>query len=180
MDKVNRGRRGMRAALLGAGVLILSSGLAGAAGAQTWQENSRLGYEAYGKGDFAAAETRLVAAASALERSGRRGRALATLYNDLGLTYFRMARYEEAEDMHRTALEMRESLLGEEHPDVAQTLNDLAFLLSAQGKYAQAAPLYDRALAIRKEKLGKDSTAFAASLNNKAQLLADLDIIQHG
>ena len=40
--------------------------------------------------------------------------------------------------MHREALAMQRKLLGNEHPDVADSLDGLANVLQAQGKLAEA------------------------------------------
>ena len=63
-------------------------------------------------------------------------------------------------------------MLGERHPDYAQSLNNLAALLRAQGDYAAAKPLYEQALAIRKAVLGERHADTAGSLNNLAELLS--------
>ena len=49
---------------------------------------------------------------------------------------------------------MRKKLLGEEHPDVANSLNNLAGLYKSQGRYEEAEPLYIQALDMRKKLLG--------------------------
>ena len=64
-------------------------------------------------------------------------------------------------------------MLGEHHPDTAQSLNNLAGLLQAQGDYAAARPLYEQALAIRKATQGERHPNTAQSLNNLAALLQD-------
>ncbi|HMF00214.1 MAG TPA: tetratricopeptide repeat protein, partial [Terriglobia bacterium] len=46
------------------------------------------------------------------------------------------------------ALQLKEKLLGPEHPDVAITLNNLATLRISQLRFAEAATMYQRALAI--------------------------------
>ncbi len=51
---------------------------------------------------------------------------------------------------------MRARLLGEEHPDVVQSIHDLAFLYYAQGRYSEAEPLCKEALAIAERVLGVD------------------------
>ena len=48
--------------------------------------------------------------------------------------------------MYRRALEIREKLLGPEHPVVAGSLNNLAGLYDSQGNYERAEPLYQRRL----------------------------------
>ena len=54
-----------------------------------------------------------------------------------------------AERLFKRSLEMREQLLGDSHPDLAQTLNNLAALYTDQKLYHLAEPLYERALDIR-------------------------------
>ena len=66
------------------------------------------------------------------------------------------ARYDEAELLYQRALQIREQVLGPDHPDTAGSLNNLAALLKSQGKYDEAEPLYRRALQIREQVLGPD------------------------
>lgn len=61
-----------------------------------------------------------------------------------------------AVDLLVLALEIREAVLGERHPDMAQSLNNLGYLLQAQGDLVGAQPYYQRALAILTERLGPD------------------------
>ncbi|KAG7400588.1 hypothetical protein PHYBOEH_005111 [Phytophthora boehmeriae] len=80
--------------------------------------------------------------------------------------------------MYRQSLKIREVTLGENHPQVAQSLNNLALYLSnqleAQGQSeaelteqrAEIGRLYDRALRIRRSRLGNASFETAATLNN--------------
>ncbi|MGB5711356.1 MAG: tetratricopeptide repeat protein [Waterburya sp.] len=49
-----------------------------------------------------------------------------------------------------------ETVLGEDHPDVAQSLNNLAELYRSQGRYESAEPLYLQALAIAEATLGEN------------------------
>jgi tetratricopeptide (TPR) repeat protein len=60
------------------------------------------------------------------------------------LFYFRTA-----ESFFRRSLEIRERLLGDDHPDLAQSLNNLAALYNDKRNYDAAAPLYEKALNIR-------------------------------
>jgi Tetratricopeptide repeat len=46
------------------------------------------------------------------------------------------------ENETKRGLATREKALGQEHPDVAQSLNKLAELYDDQGRYAEAQPLY--------------------------------------
>jgi tetratricopeptide (TPR) repeat protein len=52
-----------------------------------------------------------------------------------------------AEPLLIQASSMTKCLLGDEHPDVAQSLNNLALLYKSQGRYSDAEPLYIEALA---------------------------------
>ncbi len=67
-------------------------------------------------------------------------------------------------------LEIREKVLGPDHPETATSLNNLAVLYANQGAYAKAEPLYLRALAINEKVLGPDHPETATSLNNLAVL----------
>ncbi|KAI1359478.1 hypothetical protein F5Y08DRAFT_319605 [Xylaria arbuscula] len=40
--------------------------------------------------------------------------------------------------MQRQTLELREKVLGREHPDTLASMNNLAFVLGSQGKYEEA------------------------------------------
>ena len=78
----------------------------------------------------------------------------AQLLDDAGNYLKESAQYEQAEPLFQRALDIRERVLGPEHPDTATSLNNLASLYRNQGKYEQAEPLYQRALAIRERVLG--------------------------
>ncbi|MEO1146845.1 MAG: CHAT domain-containing protein, partial [Cyanobacteria bacterium J06638_22] len=66
-----------------------------------------------------------------------------------------------------------ETVLGDTHPDVAQSLNNLAVLYQSQGNYAAAEPLYQRSLSIYETVLGDTHPGVAQSLNNLARLYQD-------
>ncbi len=69
-----------------------------------------------------------------------------------------------------TMTNIRKKALGEEHPNVTQSLNNLALLYQAQGKYAEAEPLYLQALELNKKLLGIEHPYVAKNLNNLAAL----------
>ena len=66
----------------------------------------------------------------------------------IGYYLYYQGRYEEAEPLYKRALEIRERVLGPDHPDTATSLNNLAILYDNQGRYEEAEPLYKRALEI--------------------------------
>jgi tetratricopeptide (TPR) repeat protein len=70
--------------------------------------------------------------------------------------YYSQGKYKEAEPLYQQALALRQKLLGDDHPDVAQSLNNLAGLYDSQGKYNEAEPLYQQALNIFEQRLGVD------------------------
>jgi tetratricopeptide (TPR) repeat protein len=72
--------------------------------------------------------------------------------------------------MYEEMLQILESELGPEHPDVAATLNSLAGLYESMGEYEKAFPLYQRALDIREKVLGPQHPDVADSLNSLAGL----------
>jgi hypothetical protein len=51
-------------------------------------------------------------------------------------------KYEEAEAMNRRALEMREKVLGKEHPDTLTSMSQLASALSDQDKDVEAEQMH--------------------------------------
>jgi len=78
--------------------------------------------------------------------------------------------YDAGLPLAERALELREKVLGPEHPDVATALDELGQILHRKGEYARAEPPYQRALAIREKALGLEHPDVAESLNNLAFL----------
>jgi CHAT domain-containing protein/tetratricopeptide (TPR) repeat protein len=76
----------------------------------------------------------------------------------------------EALPLAQKALEIRKEVLGEHHPDYADSLNSLALLYEDQGEYAKAASLCREALQIKKQVLGERHPDYAASLSKLAML----------
>ena len=57
-----------------------------------------------------------------------------------------IARIDAAEPLLRETLQLREKVLGKEHPDTLTTMNQFAGLLKSQGKYDAAELLYRETL----------------------------------
>ena len=68
------------------------------------------------------------------------------------------------------SLEMRQRVLGPDHPDCAQSLNNLAALHTERREYEAAEELYERALDIRKRALAPDHPSLAYTLKHLAML----------
>jgi tetratricopeptide (TPR) repeat protein len=78
------------------------------------------------------------------------------------------AQYGKALPLKQERLKWCRQVLGEDHPDTAQSYNNVAFNLNAQGKYVEAGPLYQKALDIWHKTLGEDHPDTATSYDNVA------------
>jgi len=90
--------------------------------------------------------------------------------NEKGMFYYNGGKYNNAIYVFKKALKIRKKILGEEHPDTAQSYNNLAELYRNMGKYQKAEPLYLKALKIREKVLGEEHPDTASSYNNLAGL----------
>ncbi len=93
---------------------------------------------------------------------------LASVLNELGNLYDKQGQYVEAESFYLQALELRQHLLGDNHPKLANSLNNLAEAYRAQGRYDEAEPMYRKALEMNQRLLGSDHSEIATTLNNWA------------
>jgi tetratricopeptide (TPR) repeat protein len=64
--------------------------------------------------------------------------------------------YAEAEAMNRQTLELKETVLGKEHPDTLASMNNLAVSLRQQGKYVEAEAMHRQTLELKETVLGKE------------------------
>ena len=92
------------------------------------------------------------------------------ILNQEGVELLRTGKYDRGVVVAQKALEVAESSVGPDHPDVATSLNNLAFLYDTQGQYVQAEPFYKRALALKEKALGPDHPDVAMTLENMAVL----------
>lgn len=96
--------------------------------------------------------------------------AAANLVRNAGYYLHQRAQYGAAEPLYQHALAIREKVLGQDHPDTADSFNKLGWLYRDEGKYAKAEPLDKRALEIRERISGPEHSETATSLNNLALL----------
>lgn len=89
----------------------------------------------------------------------------AHLQNTIGHVYQGISEITKAEMMHRDALAARRKLLGDKHPDVAETLFWLARDLWMQGKVAEAEGPAREALTLRLDLFGTNHLLVADSLS---------------
>jgi len=88
----------------------------------------------------------------------------------VGKIHYYLGNYSEAESYWRTTLDIRQSVHGLYHAQVARLLNNLAILYKAQGRYTESEPLYLDAIEIREHVNGPDHPEVAICFNNLANL----------
>ncbi|KAJ5366092.1 hypothetical protein N7541_000033 [Penicillium brevicompactum] len=96
----------------------------------------------------------------------------ATILSNCGSFLDLQGAYEEAEAMHRRALETREKVLGREHRDTLTSLSNLGLVLSRQGKYEEAEAMHRRALETREKVLGREHRDTLTGLSNLGLVLS--------
>lgn len=79
---------------------------------------------------------------------------------------YKYAKYEKAITLNRTLLDLREKVLGEEHPDTATSINIMGAIHHIQGNFERALEYYLKALAMREKVLGEEHPDTAGSYNN--------------
>ncbi|KAI1382616.1 uncharacterized protein F4822DRAFT_100890 [Hypoxylon trugodes] len=92
------------------------------------------------------------------------------LFNIAG-SYSMLGKYNEAEQMYRQTLELRERMLGREHPSTLASMNNLALVLDSQGKYKEAEQMHRQTLELRERILGREHPDTLGSMNNLAGVL---------
>ncbi len=94
----------------------------------------------------------------------------ASLMDTIGTVYMKLGLYEDSGLLLRRALELREELLDEKDPQVAESLANLSLLLEQRGDFTEAEKIAIRALDIREKTLPPDHPNIAASLHGLAQI----------
>jgi eukaryotic-like serine/threonine-protein kinase len=86
------------------------------------------------------------------------------LMNTMGSVYVNLGLFDPAQALLENALVTRTKALGQDHPDVADTLNQLGNVAHSKGDFAKSKVLLDQALAIREKSLGPETAEVASSL----------------
>ncbi len=92
----------------------------------------------------------------------------ARLLHNTAIIYYAQGAYRKAFKCYQKALEIREKVLGKEHPDTAATYNNIAVVYSTEGVYRKALKWYEKALKVREKVLPKEHPDTAATYNNIA------------
>ena len=73
---------------------------------------------------------------------------MATSYNNVGGVYDKLGNYTQALENYKKALEIRLSVFGVNHPDVATSYNNVGGVYDKLGNYTQALESYNKSLEI--------------------------------
>ena len=84
-------------------------------------------------------------------------------YNNLAALHAARGNLRQAENLYQRALDIKQRLLGHNHPDVAMTLHNLAMLDTQQGDHDRARVLFARAVGIFESSLGPEHPKTARS-----------------
>ncbi len=107
-----------------------------------------------GKPDEALAAQRT--ASSSYRKTGREDRFSTWLLNDEASALEELGRHEESAAEFQQAVELKQRLLGPNHPDVGVSLSNLASVLTSLGRYPEAAAAIDKARAVYQLTLSPD------------------------
>ena len=76
--------------------------------------------------------------------------------NNIAILHYTQGDYEKALEYNNKALPIRQSVLGENHPDVASSYNNLGLIYFKQENYKKALEYFQKALNIRQQVFGAD------------------------
>jgi tetratricopeptide (TPR) repeat protein len=102
---------------------------------------------------------------------GQNSLAVAWCLNDIGISLVSRERYREALPPFREAARIKETLLGQDSPDVGLAHNNVAYVESLLGDYADADRESDRAVHIARRVLGSQHPWTAIWLHTRGDVL---------
>jgi tetratricopeptide (TPR) repeat protein len=91
----------------------------------------------------------------------------------LALVLSGQEKYEEAEEVHRQTLKLREKVLGKEHPSTLSSMSNLALVLRDQGNYKEAEEMHRQTLELKEKVFGKEHPSTLSSMSSLALVLSD-------
>jgi tetratricopeptide (TPR) repeat protein len=95
---------------------------------------------------------------------------VAKVYNNIGVLYGKKGDYDTALDYHKKSLDIKEKVLGTEHPDTATAYNNIAGIYKSKGDYDTALDYYKKSLDIKEKVLGTEHPSTATAYNNIGQI----------
>lgn len=104
----------------------------------------------------------------------RKSEAIGNGWNAKGLQKAKKGHWGDAILCWENAFEVREQVLGDTHPDVANTLNNMGIALGRLERFPEAMEALDRALQIRTMIYGKLHLEIAATLHNIANVFQQM------
>ncbi|NQT83632.1 tetratricopeptide repeat protein [bacterium] len=90
----------------------------------------------------------------------------------IGGTYYSLSRLDAAEMQFSRALEIRNGVLGKEHPDTLQSMNSLGITLAARARYDEAEAMLRQVVYVRRRLQGQKHSDTLHSMNGLADTLA--------
>lgn len=100
--------------------------------------------------------------------------AIAKSLNNLGTVAIGEKDYQKAKELFTEALNLKEAIYHEEHPEIAVTINNLGVLLLRSGDAKAAKPYFEKALAIRVKALGRHHPAYMRTSELMAEMYYEL------
>jgi len=94
----------------------------------------------------------------------------ARLMSAVGQAYQGLGAYEQGQPLLEQALAIRREELGNQHPEVVDSLSRLGWLLILDGRYEEARPFLDEALVMGEQLDGADSARVGESLSDLSYL----------
>src|SRR5262249_46641481 len=90
--------------------------------------------------------------------------------NEEVIRLFHLGQDAQATTLATQAVSLAQDQLGEQYPELGESLNNLAGLCRASGDFARAESLYLQAIHITRHTRGEYHSSYAADLNNLASL----------
>lgn len=137
----------------------------------TWEELIKSSEEFYYNANYQNAATLArLASDFTKHKYGDNDTNYAVCTNQLGLSYQKLGRFDEAEPLIKKTLEISQSSYGLESLDFAICSNNLAVFYWETGRFEEALPLAKMSLEIRRKLLGEAHQSYAKALGNLGML----------
>lgn len=102
----------------------------------------------------------------AIRKHGENHSIVATIHNNIGITYIKLGNYDKALEYLQMGLKMNLQLFGDKHQNVAMNYNNIALVYDELGEDNKALEFKQKSLEIRIETLGENHQDTALIYNN--------------